>query len=872
MTAFALFAIFFFSGISGLVYQVIWVREFGQVFGNTVYSASLVTGVFISCLGLGAYFAGRLSDKKLNLSPRVPLKYYARCEIGIALGAMALALFFSDLEKISALFSSYRIGENGYWELTFSSYFFRYLVATLSIAPLSFLMGCTLTFLVRTLVRTNLNHASWTIGMLYAFNTLGAASGAFLSDFLFIPNLGLFGAQLVAAGLNVFSALAAVSLLGRLPDNGDIVDSRLKHGSHSEGPWIYLIPLTACLAGLASMGMEVLWFRYLVGTLGNSRAVFSLLLTVILLAIFCGAIFGSVLSRKFKNHEQMVVLVLMAFSGGVLLTIYSASHESLAAPSFNLAMEGAPPFFRSFVGNVQYIKYITQVLGVPALMMGMLFPLLNGLVQHQNLEVGRRAGLIYLWNCLGGVLGTLLVGFYLLPEFGMQKVTLIMAMAGAIACLPIVTWAFVKAGSFKFSLIPVLVNGVPAISLMIGFYLWTRVPPGTLLYKSFPNQAALVDGPAIRVSEGILETIVVTQEKVSGYRILWTNGHVMSSTSMGSQRYMRAFSHIPLLQMESPESVLVICFGVGNTVHAASLHPTVKNIEIADLSKHVLGQAPLFAESNKNVLLDPRVRVFINDGRQHLRMGSDEKYDLVTLEPPPLSHAGVSSLYSTEFYKLARRRLKSGGFLSQWLPIRQLPADTVRELVRAFVDNFSNAVMVAGAFDQFILIGRKDAGNTIDPFELETRINSLPAVAKDLENVEMNGVTQIVGSFVANSATLEKATQGARPVSDNWPTMEYGKSTFNHWNTSDDFMDYQGLTAWCPTCVKDRKMLPMLTEAGHYMYVLNQIYKSDVFRNVRWSAETFDFSKLKMVLPPKMVAHGILRRPYIKRLFRHPGQ
>lgn len=39
-------------------------------------------------------------------------------------------------------------------------------------------------------------------------------------------------------------------------------------------------------------------------------------------------------------------------------------------------------------------------------------------------------------------------------------------------------------------------------------------------------------------------------------------------------------------------------------------------------------------------------------------------YDLITLEPPPIVYAGVAALYSREFYRLARTRLNTKGYIS----------------------------------------------------------------------------------------------------------------------------------------------------------------------------------------------------------------
>ena len=153
---------------------------------------------------------------------------------------------------------------------------------------------------------------------------------------------------------------------------------------------------------------------------------------------------------------------------------------------------------------------------------------------------------------------------------------------------------------------------------------WTRLPDDYTLRRSLALEER--GERIVEVSEGVSEVIAVTEVPGRG-RALMTNGHPMSSTALLDQRYMRALAHIPLLSMDHPERVLVIGFGVGNTAHAATLHPSVRRVEVADLSSHVLEQAPFFRDANGGVLSDPRVAVYVNDGRQHLQMQPEGVYD-----------------------------------------------------------------------------------------------------------------------------------------------------------------------------------------------------------------------------------------------------
>ena len=128
--------------------------------------------------------------------------------------------------------------------------------------------------------------------------------------------------------------------------------------------------------------------------------------------------------------------------------------------------------------------------------------------------------------------------------------------------------------------------------------------------------------------------------------------------------------------------------------------------------------AGYFEQTNHGILDQEKVSVFVNDGRQHLRMQPPNRYDLITLEPPPLAHAGVAALYSKEFYELVKSRLKPGGFITQWLPIRQLPEELTRSVVRTMLDLFPETIMFDGDIGVFILMGRKDRAITVDPADL----------------------------------------------------------------------------------------------------------------------------------------------------------
>src|SRR5262247_4646056 len=210
-----LYVLFFFSGAAGLIYQIVWVREFGNVFGNTVYSTSLVFAVFMCGLGAGSYVAGRWADRHYLDEPRVLLRAYGYVEAAIAGLGVGISALLPRLGELSATISAYAPGPGGWYAPTPMSLLARYAIAVALLAPITGLMGGTLTLLIRRLVRRDVHAAGSRIGIIYGVNTAGAAAGCFLTDWAFIPSAGLWVTQLAAVGLNLVAAIGALRLAAR---------------------------------------------------------------------------------------------------------------------------------------------------------------------------------------------------------------------------------------------------------------------------------------------------------------------------------------------------------------------------------------------------------------------------------------------------------------------------------------------------------------------------------------------------------------------------------------------------------------------------------------------------------------------------------
>jgi spermidine synthase len=334
-----------------------------------------------------------------------------------------------------------------------------------------------------------------------------------------------------------------------------------------------------------------------------------------------------------------------------------------------------------------------------------------------------------------------------------------------------------------------------------GLVPWLRLPAEHVSVGTIPLQR-WSDRPLV-IIDGLQGILAVVDMSGRG-RSLVTNGHSMSNTTWLAQRYMRAFAHIPLLSMEAPKRALVIAFGVGTTAHAASLHPTIERLDVVDTSREVLDLADYFAEANRGVLRNPKVVVHVNDGRHHLRLQPPATYDLITLEPPPIPLAGVVSLYTREFYALAQSRLKPGGYLTQWLPAYQAPAEVTMAMVRAFIEVFPQTVLLSGFAGELILMGVHGPTIEIDPFLVRARLAAAPEVQADVASVSLGTLTELVGTFVASADTLRTAVEPYPSVTDDNALMEYGplsqSSRLSWYGVPSRLVDVSAVGHWCPKC------------------------------------------------------------------------
>src|SRR6266436_5783931 len=395
--------LFFLSGATGLVYELLWVRVLYQTFGSTIQSVTTVVAAYMGGLGLGAWLLGRRVDRH----PR-PAALYGWLELAIgAFGAVSPFVLALVHRLYLWAAGALQLGGGASMALRFG------LAALVLLVPTT-LMGGTLPVLTRAFMASDRGELPRAVGLLYGLNTLGAVVGTALAGCFLIEYAGirasLWGTALLNLALGV-TALAVARPLAPLPPSGDgpVDAARLPTPRLLRSVGLVLLGLTA----FASLVDEIAWTRVLVMIVGGSTYAFTLVLLVFLLGIGIGS--RIVAHRSVAPSETAaraaLAQAITAVGAGLLFVVSSAlpryivavfQAESLNAIERLLAMGLA-------VGGVVL---------VPAIGMGMTFPLLTDLVAPPGAARGADVGRAYALNTLGSIIGAVLTGFVLVITLG----------------------------------------------------------------------------------------------------------------------------------------------------------------------------------------------------------------------------------------------------------------------------------------------------------------------------------------------------------------------------------------------------------------------------------------------------------------------
>lgn len=742
----ALLVIFAFSGASGLVYEVVWVRELTLVLGASTYAVTIILAAFMSGLGIGSWFFGRLADRMHEASLA---KCYVLLEAGIGLFALVLPVLMALQQHVYVSFHHYAAPP----EIVSNAV--RLLLAFfLFIVPTS-LMGATLPVISRYVIRSQ-TRISVTVSRFYAANTLGAVLGTVLAGYILLPRYGNAFTNLSAVSVNFLVAAAFWSIHRHIAGrpvssaHAGVINHPLTEEKAS--PMQRAAVWAFALSGVSAMFYEVAWTRTLTMILGTTTFAFTTMLATFLLGIALGSAFYGII-RRFSSPSGLFVCLQSLVALSALLSVPLFSW----LPFLYLTLYGK---MGGDWGGIQVIRFLlaSSVMLVPTAAMGCIFPVVSDILVSKTDVLGRRLGKAYGLNTFGAVVGASVSGLILIPAVGMQKTILLGAFLNLGAAICVAACHTEVPSKRRFAVVACVALLLTSTTLLLKPWSPKIMSSGVYAYasryhelidridaagkqtpQSLPTnpwriwQMAMEQYSLLYYKAGPACTVSV-MERNDGVRFLTVDGKTDAST--GTDHDMKTqtlLGQLPLLYHPAPDEIFVVGLGSGVTVGSVLTH-NVRLVDCAEFSNSVINAAQFFSEVNHNALEDPRLRIIPRDARNFL-LTSQNDYDVIISQPSNPWISGQSSLFSLEWYRIVHSRLKEGGMFAQWVPAYCMAEQDVKIIIHTLRSVFPHiTAWTSGAAGELILLATKDQALNI-PYEQFQNAVSPPVIANDIRRL-----------------------------------------------------------------------------------------------------------------------------------------
>ncbi|MHC4503803.1 MAG: fused MFS/spermidine synthase [Planctomycetota bacterium] len=683
MNALLLFA----SGSAGLIYQVLWMKQLGLLFGNTSHAAAATLSAFFLGLAAGGLLWGRRAARAKS-----PLRWYAALQAGIALTAL---LYFIVLRLYHVICPLVFRGAG----VTPGAIAVKFCLALLLVFPPALFMGGTVPLMGQHVI-TDARRFGRAASFLYGINTLGSALGAYVAGFHLPIWLGYRGAYGVALGVTVSVAAAAWALSrsnGAPRDtSGPAPEDRAQAPSALSPRAVASLCL---LSGFGVLGLEVLWTRMFAQVLQNSVYTFAAVLVTVLVSLAAGAGIANRLCQLKWRPARVLFVLLVAAGLATGATPFVFMHLT-----DNLRMIGGATGWGGYVVNV--FKTAALVMAVPGCLLGTVFPYLLRTSQARVTSAGRTLGELSAINTVGAILGSLFAGFVLLDWVGLWPGIRIFSLLYILPALALPV-SLKQVG-------PWLRAAAVAAFVLNVFCLNTSRLPRAMVNEQGDGEEL------VEVLEGSAGTVAVT--RTHGALAIKLNSHYgLGSTAAILSEQVQA--DIPLMIRAKTRNVFFLGMGTGITAGAA-LAPrySVERVVSCELVPEVVVAARRYFEPYVNGLFtDPRSTIVVDDGRHYLSV-TRERFDLIDADLFVPCRSGAGSLYAVEHFRAVKRRLEPGGTFVQWLPLYQLTRDEFGIIARSMLEVFPQVTLWRNNF-----LPRKE----VVALAAHRERSPLPAVAVD---------------------------------------------------------------------------------------------------------------------------------------------
>ena len=763
----AFFLLFTVSGFAGLIYESIWSHYLKLFLGHAAYAQTLVLALFMGGMAIGAWLCSLWSHRWRNL-----LRGYALAEALIGLAAFLFHPVF--VAATDTAYTSILPALGGEIPATL----FKWTLAGLLILPQSVLLGMTFPLMSAGLIRRYPAAPGESLAMLYFTNSFGAAIGVLASGFALIDALGLPGTVQVAGALNLALAAAVWALARdadapvpvRAPDRSD-PDRRQPHR-------LYLA--VALLTGAAAFVFEIGWIRMLSLVLGSSTHSFELMLSAFILGIACGGYWVRRRIDSIADPRRFLGVVLTTMGLLALATLPLYGHM------FGVMQLVIQALARTDAG---YALFLIASHGIALAIMfpatfcaGTTLPLIT-LALLRDGQGEKAIGAVYSANTLGAILGVFLAAHVGMPLLGLK---------GLIAC-----GAALDAGLGLLLLWKIVEARRPrAVAAVLSLACFTAVLAGVQLDPYKMASGVFRHGDLYTTREATLllhrdgKTATVSLMDFGTDRSLRTNGKSDGAVNMdpdgprvSDEVTMTLTAAIPLAYRPDAATAAVIGIGTGLTTHTLLGSSALRSVETIEIEPAMAEASRRFAPRNSNAFADPRSHIVFDDAKTFFST-YNRKYDIIVSEPSNPWVSGVSSLFTSEFYRLVRRHLNDGGVLLQWFQMYEIDASLIASVLRALGDNFPDYAVYASTNSDLLIVAG-EARTLEGPL---ADVTGMPGVARELRRVHVDSIQDVAVRRIGGKRSLAPLFEsyGVPANSDFYPYLDLHAAKYRFLHQSAD--------------------------------------------------------------------------------------
>ncbi len=709
------------SGFAGLGYQIVWTQQCALWLGHESASVLAVVAAFFGGLALGALLLGPRIERSLT-----PVRWYAACEIAIALWGLVLMAAMSPASQWLLTLTGVQPSPAWQWTVAFAGTFCLLLPATAA-------MGATLPAMERITAQAQAQGRS--LAAHYASNTAGAVMGVLSTTFWVVPAFGLMRTGGLCMLINLGCALIALKVFAPKIDPVAGAPQLITPALSSDRS---AARLRLALTGLLGIGYEVLVVRVISQVAEDTVYTFAMLLAVYLVGTALGA---AAFERWLRHHTNQVRLtdrLLQALATACLVgtaSLWGAEQvRQVMLATWGISMTVA-------VDAEAVLAMLAFAL--PTVVMGALFSQLSMRASQTGMSFGRALGI----NTLGAAAAPPLFGVLLTPWLG-PKIALLLIPASYLVLATrrawLTPWAWVPAG------------------ITLALVAWS--PP--LTFVTVPE-----GGHVLSYREGVMAAVSVVEDADGVARLRINNRQQEGSSSTRLVDARQAL--LPLLLHPSPKRALFLGLGTGVTSGSAAQDPTLQ-VDAVELLPEVIEASSHFRRVFDDQRPNPRLHIMAADARRYVR-ASTVSYDVIVSDNFQPARSGSGALYTVEHFNAVKNRLTADGLFCQWLPLHQLDLATMRSIVKSFMTVYPGgwAILASNSLETPVigLIARRD-GQRLATTAVRERLAQAawptPPAAFGIEDE-----FALLGSVMAGPTALSRFAGSARANTDDLPVVSY---------------------------------------------------------------------------------------------------